>query len=225
MASHEIFIYDAILKNSFFETGVSDEMIRDELAKVPEDERVLVRINSPGGDVFQAAAIFTMLSQHKGGVDVQIDGVAASAASYVAMVGETVTIADGAMMMIHNAHMFAFGDSRAMAKAAGLLDKVNENVIRAYVAKSELTEKEAIAAMDEETWFTASEAVEEGLADEVLDTLGVEDFKIPAVFGYKHTPESSNKQLKEAIKASGQEMRSVSNRAVEIELTRLSLKV
>ena len=101
MPKHEIFIYDAILKNSLFETGVSDEMIRDELAKVPESERVLVRINSPGGDVFQAAAIFTMFSQHKGGVDVQIDGVAASAASYIAMVGETVTIADGAMMMIH----------------------------------------------------------------------------------------------------------------------------
>ena len=221
MAQHEIFIYDAILKDSFFETGVSDETIRDELAKVPENERVLVRINSPGGDVFQAAAIFTMLSQHKGGVDVQIDGVAASAASYIAMVGETVTIADGAMMMEHNAHMFAFGDSRAMTKAASLLDKVNENVIRAYAVKSGRTEKEVAAAMDEETWYTAAEAVEAGLADEVLDTLGVEDFKIPAVFGYQNIPAARMKPLHKVLNR----YQSLACRVVEIALTRLRLKV
>jgi len=213
---HEIFIYDAIFVDSFFETGVSAKSIRDELAKVPENERVLVRINSPGGDVFEAAAIFTMLSQHKGGVDVQIDGVAASAGSYIAMVGDTVTIADGAMMMIHNAHTFAFGDSRDMRSAADLLDKVTENIVRAYAAKSDLSEKDVAAAMDDETWYTAAEAVDAGLADEVLETLSVEDYKIPAVFGYKNLPKPPAK--------APQGFRSPAARAVEIDLTRLALK-
>ncbi len=225
MPKHEIFIYGPIFEDSFFEKSVSAQMVLDDLATVPENERVLVRIKSPGGDVFEAGAIFTALSLHKGGVDTQIDSLAASAASYIAMVGETVTIADGAMMMEHNAHMFAFGDSRDMTKAASLLDKVNENVRRAYVVKSGRTEKEVAAAMDEETWYTAAEAVTVGLADEVLDTLGVEDFKIPAVFGYKHAPKSSNKRVKEALQASSAAIHSVAARAVEIDLTRLRIKV
>ena len=214
---HELFIYDMI-GEGLFEDGITDKSIRDELAAIPKTERIVVRINSPGGDAFMAVAIHTMLSQWAAGVDVQIDGVAASAASLIATVGENVSIADGAMMMIHNAHKLAFGDANDMRRAAELLEKVNQNIARYYSVKSGQTLDDVLAAMDEETWMTSAEAVEFGLADDVLDSLGAVAYKIPDGLGFRHAPEPAKAE-------SVPNRASVAAMARKIDLTRAKLRV
>ncbi|MCA9233207.1 MAG: Clp protease ClpP [Planctomycetales bacterium] len=183
----ELWIYD-VIGADFFGEGVTAKSVRDELRGVDPAERLLVRINSPGGLVFEAASIVTLLGEHPGGVDVQIDGVAASAASYIAMVGQKVAMSDGAMLMIHDPWSIVIGDSRDMVKEAELLDKMAVNLAGAYVAKSGKTEKEIREAMLAETWFTADEAVEFGLADSKLESFA-KAYTIPGKFGYRNAPQ------------------------------------
>lgn len=185
--TNEIWIYD-VIGEGFFSEGVTAKRIRDDLAKVPKDERVVVRINSPGGDVFEATAIRALLSEHKGGVDVKVDGVAASAASYIAMIGETVEIAEGAMMMIHRAWTVAIGNEDDMMAAAKLLQQATEGSVTSYIQKTGRTRDEIMAAMIAESWYTADEAVEFGLADSKIE-VQAKAFAIPTQFGYKNAPQ------------------------------------
>jgi len=134
------------------------------------NKAITVRINSAGGDVFAAHAIYTQLKSHKAGVTVVVDGLAASAASIVAMAGDTVKMPANAMMMIHNPALFAFGflTSDEMRKYAEQLDAVKGSIINAYMAKTELDKETLSRMMDEETWMTGEEAVEMGFADELM---------------------------------------------------------
>lgn len=131
--------------------------------------RIRLRINSPGGDVFDGIAIYQALLSHPATVDVQIDGLAASAASYVAQAGDTVSIGASAMMMIHDAWGFAVGDARDMRSLADLLDKISTAIADVYATRAGGSVDAWRTAMLAETWYTGREAVDAGLADTVLD--------------------------------------------------------
>lgn len=129
---------------------------------------ITVWINSPGGDVFAAAQIYNMLMDYPYDVTVKIDGLAASAASVIAMAGTTVEMSPVAMMMIHNPATIAIGDSEEMKKAVKMLDEVKESIMNAYEIKTGLTRDKISKLMDAESWFNAKKAVELGFADKIL---------------------------------------------------------
>ena len=141
-------------------------MFRSELQKHSGD--VTVFINSPGGDVFAASQIYTMLRNHSGKVTVKIDGIAASAASVVAMAGEETLISPTGMLMCHNPMTCAMGNKADMEKAIILLDEVKESIINAYETKSHLSRNKIAKLMSDETWLNAKKAHEMGFVDGIL---------------------------------------------------------
>jgi ATP-dependent Clp protease protease subunit len=130
---------------------------------------VTIWINSPGGDCIAASQIYTMLMEYPGEVTVKIDGLAASAASVIAMAGSKVLMAPTAMMMIHNPMTTAFGDHVEMQKAIEMLEEVKESIINAYEIKTSLSRAKLSRLMDEETWMNAYKAIELGFADALLE--------------------------------------------------------
>lgn len=130
--------------------------------------KVTVWINSPGGDCFAAAQIYNMLMEYPGTVDVHIDGIAASAASVIAMAGNHVAISPVGMMMIHNPATVSIGDEREMKKAMEMLSEVKESIINAYELKTGLPRKQLSNMMNAESWMNAQKAVELGFADSIL---------------------------------------------------------
>lgn len=146
--------------------ATSPRSVADALAK-GNGERAEVEINSGGGEIFAASEIYTALRNYEGGVHIRIVGLAASAASIIAMAGESEMTPTG-MMMIHNVQSSADGDYRQMEHTAGVLRDANHAIISAYVAKTGRPEAEIAAMMDAETWITAERAVELGLVDCVM---------------------------------------------------------
>lgn len=132
-------------------------------------DEVEVNINSNGGDVFAASEIYTLLSQHSGRVTVNIQGLAASAASVIAMAGDVVHISPTAQIMIHKAWTIADGNADDMAHTSEFLDGIDDSIMNAYVAKTGLDKSELSNMMAKETWLTASQAVDYGFADDVMD--------------------------------------------------------
>lgn len=129
------------------------------------DDDIEVIINSGGGDVFSGSEIYTALKEHQGNVNVKVVGVAASAASVIAMAGSKIEMSPTAQMMIHNASSIAVGDNREMQTAYNMLTSANKAVANAYIAKTGKSEQEITDLMNEETWFSADTAVEQGFAD------------------------------------------------------------
>jgi len=127
-----------------------------------------VWINSPGGDCVAAAQIYNMLTAYNGKVTVKIDGIAASAASVIAMAGDTVLVSPVSMLMIHNPATIAWGDHAEMQKAIDMLSEVKESIINAYVLKTGLSRARLSHLMDAETWMDANKAVELGFADDIM---------------------------------------------------------
>lgn len=146
--------------------ATSPRSVADALAK-GNGERAEVEINSGGGEIFAASEIYTALRNYAGGVHIRIVGLAASAASIIAMAGESEMTPTG-MMMIHNVQTSTDGDYRQMEHTAGVLRDANHAIISAYVAKTGRPEAEIAAMMDAETWITAERAVELGLVDRVM---------------------------------------------------------
>ena len=142
-------------------------MFRDEL--FAGTGPVTVFIGSPGGDCVAASQIYTMLMEYKGPVTVKIDGLAASAASVVAMAGTTVLMAPTACMMIHNPATIAFGEAADMQKAIEMLGEVKESIINAYQLKTGLSRAKLSRLMDDETWMDCRKAIELGFADGMLE--------------------------------------------------------
>jgi len=124
-------------------------------------------INSPGGDVFEARAMAAVIARHVGPVTSIIDGVAASAATYLALAGRTVRMSQGSMLMIHNSWALAMGDKAEMTKTAALLDKIDTTIAADYLRKTGATAEQVTAWMDAETWFTADEALAEKFIDAI----------------------------------------------------------
>lgn len=145
---------------------VTPQMFRSELNAAKGD--IDLWINSPGGDCYAAAQIYNMLMEYKGNVAVKIDGIAASAASVVAMAGSTVEISPLGMLMIHNPMTVSIGDTYEMERTITFLVEIKESIINAYEIKTGLSRAKISRLMDAETWMNAKKAVELGFADSVL---------------------------------------------------------
>ena len=161
-----LFLNGMISDETWYGDEVTPQLFKDELNA--GNGNITVWINSPGGDVFAAAQIYNMLRDYKGSVTVKIDGIAASAASVIAMAGDTVCVSPVAMMMIHNPATMAMGETRDMQKAIAMLNEVKESILNAYEFKTGLTRARLSHMMDDETWFNAKKAVELGFADKIL---------------------------------------------------------
>ena len=153
-------------EESFWGDEVTPKAFREELEADSGD--ITVWINSPGGNVFAAAEIYTMLRDYQGTVTVKIDAIAASAASVIAMAGNKVLMSPVAMLMIHDPSTIAMGNARDMEKAISTLNEVKESIINAYAFKTGLTRSRIAKLMENETWMNAKKAVELGFADEIL---------------------------------------------------------
>jgi len=147
--------------------AVSPNKLAEQIAAA-DGEDLEVDINSGGGDVYAGSEMYTALMDYKGNVTVRIVGIAASAASVIAMAGKKVLIAPTAQIMIHNTSTIAWGDHRALKHESDVLKNWNKSIANAYTLKSGMSEDEALSLMGKETWFTAQQAVEKKLADEIM---------------------------------------------------------
>lgn len=171
-------LYGTIAETSWFDDDVTPKMFHDELfaGKGP----VTVWLNSPGGDCIAASQIYTMLMDYKDDVTIKIDGIAASAASVIAMAGTKVLMAPTALMMIHNPMTMAYGNHADMEKAIEMLDEVKESIINAYEIRTGMSRAKLSHLMDSETWMNAGKAIELGFADDILTDTKKEAADIPA---------------------------------------------
>lgn len=185
-----------IAEESWFDDDVTPQLFKDELNAGNGD--ITVWINSPGGDCVAAAQIYNMLSNYAGKVTVKIDGIAASAASVIAMAGDAVLVSPVSMMMIHNPATIAWGDSAEMQKAVAMLEEVKESIINAYEIKTGLDRKKLSKLMDAETWMDANSAIEMGFADEIMQRNTAEDMAVPSV-SMMYSPAQVTNSLKEKI--------------------------
>lgn len=161
-----LFLNGTIAEESWFDDDVTPQLFKDEL--MSGSGNITVWINSPGGDCVAAAQIYNMLMDYKGDVTVKIDGIAASAASVIAMAGTKVLVSPVSMLMIHNPMTAAFGNSDEMQKAIEMLGSVKDSIINAYEIKTGLSRAKLSHLMDAETWMDANKAVELGFADEIM---------------------------------------------------------
>lgn len=161
-----LFLNGAIAEESWYDDDVTPNLFRSELMNGTGN--ITVWINSPGGDCVAAAQIYNMLKDYNGKITVKIDGLAASAASVVAMAGDKVMMSPVAMLMIHNPLTVAFGDSEEMKKAIDMLSEVKESIINAYELKTGLSRAKISHLMDAETWMDANKALELGFVDGIL---------------------------------------------------------
>ena len=166
MTERILTIEGTIAPESWFDDDYTPKMFKDELNADAGD--ITVWINSPGGDCIAAAQIYNMLKSYKGNVTVKVDGIAASAASVIAMAGGKVLMSPVSMLMIHNPVTMASGDHNEMQKAIQMLDGVKDSIINAYEVKSGMPRKELAKMMEAETWMDANKAVELGFADDIM---------------------------------------------------------
>ncbi|HFI0153278.1 TPA: head maturation protease, ClpP-related [Streptococcus suis] len=155
-----------IADETWFGDEVTPQVFKNDLHAGSGD--ITLWINSPGGDVFAAAQIYNMLMDYKGDVHVVIDGLAASAASVIAMAGTTVSMSPVAMLMIHNPWTVAQGEAKDMQKVIEMLGEIKESIINAYELRTGLSRTKLSHFMDSESWFNAKKAVELGFADKIL---------------------------------------------------------
>lgn len=168
----DIYIYDEIGPSAYGLLGA--DIIAKEV-KAAKNEPIRLRINSPGGGVHEATAMLALLKEHKPGVTVMVDGIAASAASFLAMVGSTITMAEGSMMMVHRAMGFTFGNAVDHAKMVEILGKHDSQIVDIYAARTGKSAEEIAAMLDAETWMTSHEALANGFATHVTGPSGVKN--------------------------------------------------
>ena len=180
MAERTLFLNGTIAEESWFDDDVTPQLFKNEL--MSGSGNITVWINSPGGDCVAAAQIYNMLMDYKGDVTVKIDGIAASAASVIAMAGTKVLVSPVSMLMIHNPMTAAFGNSEEMQRAIEMLGSVKDSIINAYEIKTGLSRAKLSRLMDAETWMDANKAVELGFADGIMSrTDETEDMVAPTV--------------------------------------------
>ena len=180
--SRTLYLDGVIAEESWFADDITPAIFKEELEA--GNGPVTLHINSPGGDCIAASQIYTMLKDYPGRVTVHVDGLAASAASVIAMAGDTVCMSPTSLMMIHNPLTAAIGDSDEMRKAIQLLDEVKESIINAYELKTGMSRTKLSHLMDSETWMNAYRAMELGFCDDVLYTEGSEPSETDRVSGF-----------------------------------------
>ena len=174
-----LFLNGTIAEESWFDDDITPKLFRDELFAGNGD--ITIWINSPGGDCVAAAQIYNMMMEYPGNVTVKIDGIAASAASVIAMAGTKVMVSPVSMMMIHNPMTVAMGDTSEMQKAISMLDEVKESIINAYEIKTGISRAKLSHLMDAEIWMNANMAVELGFADEIMHRNAADAVEVPQV--------------------------------------------
>lgn len=167
-----MFLYDIIGYDWWTDGGITAKQFAADVAKLKAEgaKTIHLRINSPGGDVFEARAIVTAIRESGVEMVAHIDGIAASAASYIATAADRVHISDGAFFMIHNAWTCMCGDKNDMRAQADVLDKIDASIADEYAKRATVSRDEIVAMMDAETWLTAQDAIEKGFADEIAAT-------------------------------------------------------
>ena len=158
----KVYVYDVIDRD----WGASAKALIEALAPMA-GQPVALHINSPGGDVFEARAMVAAIRAHGAPVSTYIDGLAASAATYLALAGDTVHITDGGLFMVHNSWTFSYGNKAELRSTADLLDKIDGTIAADYIRKTSATAEQVAAWMDAETWFTAAEAKAAGFVDQI----------------------------------------------------------
>lgn len=174
-----LFLNGTIAEESWFDDDITPGLFLSELKEHKGD--ITVWINSPGGDVVAAAQIYNMLMDHNGNVTVKIDGIAASAASVIAMAGTKVLMSPVSMIMIHNPMTIAFGNREDIKKAVSMLDEVKESIINAYEIKTNLDRRKLSKLMDDETWMNVHIAINLNFCDGILHREENKDLEIPEV--------------------------------------------
>ncbi len=193
---NEILIYDDI-GASWFDEGVTAKGVKSQLDEMTGD--ITVRINSGGGDVFEGFAIYELLKEHDGNVTVKVDGLAASAASVIAMAGNNVFMGDTSLMMIHDPWTFTVGNSADLTKTAGLLDIIKGSIVSAYKNKIDSSDEQINTWMSDETWFNAQDAIKHGFADEKEEIEGqAMNFVKPWI---QNAPMKPEKQAEDTVDA------------------------
>ena len=167
-ATRTLLLEGYIAQESWFEDDVTPKAFKADLDDQGQQDDIIVKIHSPGGDVFAAAQIYNMLKEYKGNVEVHIDGLAASAASVVAMAGDDVWVSPVSVIMVHNPAMFVGGEASDLEVGIQLLSEVKESIINAYERKTGLSRVKIAHMMDAETWMSAHKAVDLGFADSIL---------------------------------------------------------
>lgn len=163
----EVYIYEEIGQDFWTGSGITAKGFAEQLDALGPVDSITVRINSPGGSVFDGNAIYNALVRHPAKVKVEIDGIAASAASYIAMAGDEINIAENGMVMVHRAHGGCMGNCQDMIEMADVLEKLDGSIAKIYADRTNRKLDTWLAKMDAETWFTADEAVKERLADSI----------------------------------------------------------
>lgn len=201
----ELYLYGAISDESWFDNDVTPAQFSRDLAALGDIKTLDVFINSPGGDVFAGQTIYNILKHYiTASVTTHIDGIAASAASIIAMAGDKIVMPENATLMIHNAWTYSAGNKDDLRKMADTLELIDTQIAEVYAARTGGTVEDMAALMDAETWMSGTEAVEKGFADELEENKKVAacaDAKILA--RYKHPPEIEENKEPEAADNSG----------------------
>jgi ATP-dependent Clp protease protease subunit len=190
----EIFIYDDI-GGGFFDDGITSKSFAEDLRALGGVNLLNIFINSPGGSVFHGISIHNQLARHRARKVVHIDGIAASIASVIAMVGDDIVIAENGMIMIHEPFAMAAGTAADMRKMAESLDKVSDTILTTYAARTGAAEGQISAMMAEETWLNAAEAVELGFADSIGNEVQIAAMDLAK---FKNVPETLSTAVADA---------------------------
>lgn len=193
----EIYIYGDIVSSKWDETDVTAVDFKSELNQLGDVSEIDVHINSAGGNVFEGHAIYNMLKMHKAKVNIYVDALAASIASVIAMSGDTIFMHKNSFMMIHNSWIMTLGNSKDLRQTADLLDKTDQSSNNAYLDKAtNLSEAELKQLLEAETWLTANEALEKGLADEILGASEIAtSISKDSYQMFKHVPDNIEKDV------------------------------
>ena len=180
----ELTLNGVIAEESWWGDEVTPKLFKAELSK-HKGRNLTVWLNSPGGDVFAASQIYTALMEHKGDVTIKIDGVAASAASVIAMAGTKTLMAPTAILMIHNPWTVAMGEAKDLEHMIDVLGEVKETILNAYELKTGMQRAKISRLMDDETWMNAKKALSEGFIDGILYSGSASDDSTEA-YSYSH---------------------------------------
>lgn len=167
----ELFIYDDI--GAGFFGGIGAKQVVEQVNALGKIDTLNVRVNSPGGDVFEGLSIYNFLNKHPAKIIVDIDGLAASIASIISMAGEEIRMAENAMMMIHDPFSMMAGTAEDFRKHADMMDQVKSNMVGIYADRTKTGHAKLAALMSDETWMKASEAMELGFVDSITENLQV----------------------------------------------------
>ena len=180
-----IWIYDTIGADMF--GGVDAQEVARQIASMT-GETITLRINSPGGDVFAGRAIAAALKASKAKVVAYVDGLAASAATTILMAADEIVMAEGSFLMVHNSMTFTYGNKEEFLEIAGLLEQIDEAIAADYIQRTGKDKDKVKKWMDDETWFSAADAVEQGFADSIADTNGTKNAAAWNLSAYNNAP-------------------------------------